>query len=303
MTVATAVATWRFFDVTVARLEQLSPSFLRVTFTGEDLHEYADLGLDARMKLVLPSPEGGHAHLPRGEDWFQQWRGLPEEHRNPIRTYTTRAVRPEVSEVDVDVVLHGDAGPASRWANRVQVGDAAVLMGPNAVADGPHGGVEFRLPAADRPVLLAGDETAAPAIAVILSQLPASSTGAAFLEVPDEADRLDLVAPAGVTVTWLARGTQPHGALLVPAVQGAASSLTAQTRGVAPAAVELEDVDVDEEILWEVPGESTTGELYAWFAGEAGVIRTLRRHLVGELGVDRGSVSFMGYWRTGRAES
>lgn len=42
--------------------------------------------------------------------------------------------------------------------------------------------------------------------------------------------------------------------------------------------------------------------LYAWFAGEAGVIKTLRRHLVTHRGVDRKSVAFMGYWRRGRAE-
>lgn len=307
----TVVATWRFFDVTVARLERLSPSFLRVTFTGDDLGEYADLGLDARTKLILPTPDGGHAHLPRGEDWYLQWRELPDEHRNPIRTYTTRAVRPDLAEVDVDVVLHGDSGPASRWANRAQVGNPMVLMGPNALSDGPHGGVEFRQPATGRPVLLAGDETAVPAIATILSQLPAYCTGAAFLEVPAEGDRLDLVAPEGVAVTWLARGQRPHGDLLVPAVREVAGTMTGAARAAARATQELEDVDIDEEILWEVPdpdavtesAEVAEGEVYAWFAGEAGVIRALRRHLVGDLGVDRAAVSFMGYWRAGRAEN
>jgi NADPH-dependent ferric siderophore reductase len=71
---------------------------------------------------------------------------------------------------------------------------------------------------------------------------------------------------------------------------------------------ELSDVDVDSEILWEVPVD-TAGRplvqdtvLYAWLAGEAGVIKTLRRYLVSEKGVDRKSVAFMGYWRHGRAE-
>lgn len=302
-TTTQTVATWRFFDVTVAALERLSPSFLRVTFTGEDLDEYADLGLDARMKLILPTADGRYEHLPRGENWYLTWRELPEEQRNPIRTYTTRAVRPEVREVDVDVVLHGDAGPASRWANRVQVGSPLVLMAPNALADGPHGGVEFRFPAPGRPVLLAGDETAVPAVTTILEQLPPDTTGAAFLEVPDPADRWDVVAPAGLHVTWLSRGDRPHGELLVPAVQGAAGTMVAVGPGTPEA--EVPDVDVDSEMLWEVadaPAESPNPELYAWFAGEAGVIKALRRHLVGELGVDRSAVSFMGYWRQGRAE-
>lgn len=304
---ATSVLTWRHFDVRVARLERLSPSFLRVTFTGEDLEDYADLGYDARTKLFFPTADG-YQHLPRGEDWYLRWRDLPDEQRNTIRTYTTRAVRPDVREVDVDVVLHGDAGPASRWANRVQPGDPLVLMGPNAASDGPHGGVEFSLPEAQRPVLLAGDETAVPAIAVILEQLPEETTGAAYLEVPEPGDQWQLRAPAGVSVTWLARDGRPHGELLVPAVQGAAGTMAAVRAAGAPTtddADDLPEVDVDSEILWDlaVPEVGHEGELYAWFAGEAGVIRTLRRHLVRDLGIDRRSVSFMGYWRLGRSEN
>jgi NADPH-dependent ferric siderophore reductase len=57
----------------------------------------------------------------------------------------------------------------------------------------------------------------------------------------------------------------------------------------------------DDELLWEVP--EAGAEAYAWLAGEAGVIRTLRRHLVGDLGGDRKAVAFMGYWRLGHAEA
>jgi len=67
---------------------------------------------------------------------------------------------------------------------------------------------------------------------------------------------------------------------------------------------DLEDVDVDAGILWEVPEPVTdVSRFYAWLAGEAAVIKTLRRHLVTGCGVDRRSVAFMGYWRLGRAES
>ncbi len=299
-TITPTILTWRHFHVSVARLERLSPSFLRVTFTGPDLDEYADLGYDARTKLILPLAEG-YAHLPEGADWYPQWRRLPPEQQNPIRTYTTRAVRPGVREVDVDIVLHPDGGPAARWAEQAAPGDRLVLLGPNVRADGPHGGVEFRWPGPGRPLLLVGDETAVPAIATILSQLPAYATGAVLLEVPEPEDRWELRTPAGMSVTWLARRQRPHGELLVPAVQSAARVLAGAGR---PGGADLEEVDIDTELLWEVAEPaSDSAELYAWLAGEAGVITTLRRYLVRDLGIDRGSVSFMGYWRRGRAES
>ena len=72
------------------------------------------------------------------------------------------------------------------------------------------------------------------------------------------------------------------------------------TVGVPSTTGEFEEVDVDEAILWETT--EGQGPFYAWLAGEAKVITTLRRHLVKEIGVDRKQVSFMGYWRQGRAE-
>jgi NADPH-dependent ferric siderophore reductase len=56
-----------------------------------------------------------------------------------------------------------------------------------------------------------------------------------------------------------------------------------------------------EDAIWDVP-EHPTGSFYAWLAGESGTVVALRRHLVGERGVDRASVAFMGYWKRGRAQ-
>jgi NADPH-dependent ferric siderophore reductase len=64
---------------------------------------------------------------------------------------------------------------------------------------------------------------------------------------------------------------------------------------------DLDDVDIETGILWEVPVEPRgTAGAYAWLAGEAGVVKELRRHLVREVGLPRTSVAFMGYWREGR---
>src|SRR5699024_1467328 len=128
----------------------------------------------------------------------------------------------------------------------------------------------------------------------------------ALLEVPEAGDAQELHSRSGVQVTWLPREGRPHGELLDAAVRRLMSENDAQAfrdaaaDGPASAAGDLEDVDVDETMLWE----TTTGHgaFYAWLAGEAAVIKALRRHLVSELGLDRKQVSFMGYWRQGRPE-
>ncbi|QYC42792.1 Vibriobactin utilization protein ViuB [Nonomuraea coxensis DSM 45129] len=298
---------FHMFHVQVDRLRRLSPSFLRVTFTGDDLCHFADNGYDQRIKLVLPLPGCGLSYLPSGADWYQQWRQLDDSRRNPIRTYTARQVRAHAGELDVDVVMHPDGGPVARWAERVQPGDEAAILGPDARYDGVHGGLEFRLPTGGTTVLLAGDETAVPAICSVLERLPAGVTGEALMEVPFDDDALPVETSCSVRVGWLARNGGERGGQLVPAVQAAAQRLLSSSGGrpdgLRDAAPDADmDVDVDAGELWEVPQEDAADPLYAWLAGEAGVIKTLRRHLVGERGMDRRAVAFMGYWREGRAE-
>lgn len=291
---------FRMFDVRVDRLERLSPSFLRVTFTGEDLHLFADNGFDQRLKLILPLPGHGLAHLPTGPDWYPRWRQLGDDRRNPMRTYTARTVRPEAAEVDVDVVMHPDGGPVARWAEQVRPGDVAALYGPDSRYPERHGGLEFHPPAGTGCVLIAGDETAVPAICAVLERLPAHLAGEVFMEVPCSDDVLPVETAASVKITWLPRNGGERGAELLPAVKTAADRLLPPL----PVPDTFDDVDVDADELWEVPQEVTDhGPLYAWLAGEAGVIKALRRHLVAERGLDRRAVAFMGYWRNGRSEN
>jgi NADPH-dependent ferric siderophore reductase len=257
------------------------------------------------VKLIFPLPGVGLAPLPLAQDWYPQWRALPGELRNPIRTYTVRAVRPELAEIDIDIALHGRTGPASRWALDAREGDGIVIYGPNALHGGPYGGVDFLPPEHTDAYLLAGDPTALPAISAILEDLPRDSRGIAVLEVDDASDSRALgAAPPGMRVEVALRRSHEPGSRLIKAVCRAAAELCAQSHPPG----ELEEVDIDNGLLWEAPrGEfdrpamDSTG-LYAWLAGEAGVIKAIRRQLVGELGMNRKSVAFMGYWRQGRAE-
>ena len=300
---------YRPYRASVARMARLSPHFVRVTFTGDDFGTFGTDGLDQRLKIVFPID--GHGLSDFGADdqqiiadgsWYARWRALPDGERNPFRTYTVRAIRPHERELDVDMVSHGDGGPASRWLNRATVGDEVVIIGPDAGSVDSAIGIDWH-PGAATQLLLAGDETAAPAICAVLESLPEGRRAQAFIETPDAGDRLPIDLPNGCSLTWLARGDTPVGALLNPAVRGwVADNLAVIRPALAASAQPLDDVDVDTELLWDSPETVPDGHFYAWLAGEAAAIKALRRFLVSETGIDRKRIAFMGYWRFGKAE-
>ena len=306
----TVAARYRVFSVRVAAVSALTPSFVRVTLTGDALADFSAVGLDQRIKLVLPIPGHGFTDLPDGDDWYGAWRALPDAERNPLRTYTVRSFRPDAHELDIDFVAHGDTGPASRWVSSCRVGDELRIVGPavpSSPAELPSGAAEFAPGSATR-ILLAGDETAAPAICAILEALDVTAVGHVFIEVPTDADRLPVTAPAGVEVRWIARNGASHGVRMTDQVSAWASDVAVPATGplgAGSAAVEPTDVDVDvdEQLLWDVPPPVEERPVYAWIAGEAGCVKELRRHLVRGAGLDRQQVAFMGYWRHGKAEN
>jgi NADPH-dependent ferric siderophore reductase len=299
-------------EVEVVRIDRLSPSFVRVELGGACLAEFGVDGplYDQRIKLVFPGVPGGPPPSFAGADesWWDSWLALPEEERGHMRTYTVRDVvgAGVDTRLVVDIVVHdddhGQPGPGCAWAARARVGDRVVIMAPRRGQF--YGGIEF-VPGTASRLLLVGDETAVPAICAILAQLPADAQGAAFLEVPTAADVLTVRHPEGVEVTWLPRDGAAHGEALHPSV------LEHLGVGAVPVG-EPDEVDPD---LWETPTYSSSGEdveaatqvvghldgIYAWIAGESGVVTALRRVLVKDLGVDRRQVAFMGYWRRGVA--
>lgn len=305
-------AAYRPFAVRVARIDPLSPHFTRVTFWGPDLDVHGTDGLDQRIKIVFPHPDGRLCDLGADDEsacaagsWYPTWRALPEGERNPFRTFTVRGIRPWARELDVVFATHGvgsGAGPAARWLASARPGDAVVVVGPDARSVHSATGIDFHPGEATR-VLLAGDQTAAPAICAILESLPPWRRATALVEVPDARDALPLEAGPHVDLTWLPRGAEPAGARLGRAVRdwlAAHPALVATAASVRPQ--RLPEVDVDRDLLWEAPERAWGEDLYAWLAGEAGAVKEMRRLLVTEHGIDRRRVAFMGYWRSGRAE-
>ncbi|MGC5629108.1 siderophore-interacting protein [Georgenia sp. Z1344] len=313
----------RAFRTRVRAVEPLTPHLTRITLTGDELEHAGPLCLDQRIKLYLPRADGTLPDVglfdeprPTMAEWYRRWRELPDAERNPMRTYTLRAVRPGSSEIDIDFVLHGTEGPASAWASAAQVGDELVVIGPDARSESENGGIAWH-PGRARRVLLAGDETALPAICGVVETLDASFSGEVFVEVPTAEDVVELAAPDGMTVHWLVRGEREHGAALDTAVRawgderfpaggpvadGAARAGTGPAPQTGPGDDAPSAPTPDPEgILWDVPAD-VEGPDYAWLAGEASVITALRRFLVRDKGLDRRSVAFMGYWRRGRSE-
>ncbi|WP_046471586.1 siderophore-interacting protein [Allosalinactinospora lopnorensis] len=268
-TAATAVP-FRFFELSVVRTERLGPTMLRITFGGQELGGFATGSRDQRFKLFLPHPHQETPVVPTeaGQEWFARWRAMDPAVRGIMRSYTARDQRRDPDELDVDFALHGDSGPASRWAARARPGDRVTVLGP-VVED--NGGVDFRPPPGTDWTLIAADETALPAVAGILEWLPASARAKVWIEVPHPDDRQYLPTEADAEITWLFR-----------------SEAAQQGRGGLLDAVRA--------------AELPEGALYAWIAGEAGSVRAMRRHLVGERGFDRRAVTFTGYWRLGATE-
>ncbi|MFJ4032403.1 siderophore-interacting protein [Streptomyces griseoluteus] len=273
MTTAVA-APFRLFALSVARTRRLGPSLLRVTFTGPELAGFHSLGRDQSLSLFLPHPGQREPAVPLelGDDWWHGWRELPDDVRAVMRSYTLRALRRDPDEIDIDFALHGTepgapvpAGPASRWAAGAAPGDRVLLLGP-AIAD--NRAIRFRAPKDTDLVVIWGDETAVPAATAVLESLPASTRVLAWLEVPHAGDIQDVRTEADARITWLVRQ------------EGAPSAVQALRAARLP--------------LHTSP--------YVWLAGEAGQVRELRRHFVGERGTDRRRVTFVGYWRRGLTE-
>ena len=114
-----AKPSYRLFDITLARRTQVSASLVKFTFTGPDVGYMATYAPDQRVKLFFPKDGGSLDPLfeiakLEEHDWYGAYRALPDTQRPAARTYTIRALRPENAEVDVEFVLHGDNGPASR---------------------------------------------------------------------------------------------------------------------------------------------------------------------------------------------
>jgi NADPH-dependent ferric siderophore reductase len=242
----------------VTRVEQLTPHMVRIVVGGDQL---ADLGAgeftDHYVKVQFPQPG---VRYPEPYDMGVIRETMPRSDWPAVRTYTVRRWLPESGEMWVDFVVHGDEGLAGPWAATAKPGDPFRFAGP--------GGGYAPDPAADLH-LLAGDESALPAIGAALEGMPAGATVTALIEVADESEIQKLDCPGDAEITWLTRDGRPIGSVLVPAVRA-------------------------------VPFRSDA--VHAFVHGEATFVKELRGYLRRERNIPIDRLSISGYWRLGLNE-
>lgn len=294
---------YELFDIVLKQRIDLSPSLARFVFGGSDVALMRTVGPDQRVKLFFPAVNGATPNLPKQGDWQAARRDLPHDQTPPMRTYTLRDLRPEAGELDIDFVLHGDTGPASRWAVHAKPGDCLQILAPDAACPTDPGGYEWQPPQGVRHILLIGDETALPAIAGILEQLahhPDTPQVQAFIEVPEESDCQPLLCGLNANVHWLPRASlgKQHGQGMTLAARELAS-LPALPVHPQPSSL-LPELDLNQQRPWEL-ASAKRSDFYAWVAGESAAVMAIRRFLINERGLEREWLTLMGYWKLGRS--
>ncbi|WP_326726769.1 siderophore-interacting protein [Streptomyces phaeochromogenes] len=251
-------------EVEVVRTVDITPGMRRVTLSGEQLRAFTtadglvrppfeSAGFDDDLGFYFPYPGQRDPVLPvQGEAKLI----VPKDPRPLSRVYTVRRWDPEAGELDVDFVKHG-VGAGTTWAYRTRPGDRIHLSGPSTSKAFPTG--------ADW-LLVAGDDTALPAIGRLLDELPPDARAQVFIEIAEDSHRQELRELPGVDVTWLVRPG---------ATAGTVSLLTETVRSA----------------------EWWPGQAFAWLAGEHTAVRDIRRHLVEDRGVPKEDIDFAGYWR------
>ncbi len=242
----------------VRQRDWISPHTVRITAGGPGfdalrMNEFTD----KYAKIIFADPDLG---LTPPYDLAALRESLPPDRRPVTRTYTLRRVDVPRQQLVIDFVVHGDEGIAAPWAAHAEPGDLLTMSGAGGAYQ-PDPGCDWHL--------LAGDESALPAICSALEALPADAHGIAYLETCDPGEYLDVTPPSGIEVSWLHRpepGRQPR--LLADAL---------------------------------LAGPWLRGRADVFAHGERESMKAVRAALKTRLG-DGDLLSLSGYWASGRTE-
>lgn len=238
----------------VRDVRKITPNMVRVTLAGEDLAGFTSAAHDDHVKVFFPAPGQDKPILPTfGANGPVFPEGAP---RPAARDYTPRRYDPAANTLLIDFALHGE-GVATRWAEQAKPGQFLGIGGPRG---------SFIVPDDLDWYLLAGDETALPAIGRRLEELPSGARAIVVADVANAGDEQGFDSLAGIEMHWLHRNGADDATRLATVV----------------AALTLP------------PGDG-----YAWVAAEAAAAKAVHRHLVGERGLQKDRVKAAAYWKRG----
>jgi NADPH-dependent ferric siderophore reductase len=247
----------RFRLLEVVAVQPLSAHLTRITLAGDDLEGFVSAGFDDHVKLFFPDPHSGVLALPQAGPEGPVW---PEGARPVMRDYTPRHFDAAARTLSIDFALHTPAGPATQWALQARVGQRLGVGGPKG---------SFVVPTAFDGHLLVGDDTALPAMARRLEELPASTRATVVIEVGSPADHIELASAAELTVQWVYRS---------------------------------EGVSAPHPLLEALRGISLPqGAVYAWVACESVQAKAVREYLLEAGTLNPRWLKAAGYWRQGSA--
>jgi NADPH-dependent ferric siderophore reductase len=241
----------------VVGTRDVTPRMRRITLSGPEIARFATMSA-LHLNILVQHPDLAEPQWPTvGANGLIRW--LDPQRRPFFRKYTVRSLNLAAGTLDIDFVLHADTGPGSAFAETARSGDRIGVVGP-----GGGGLVE-----ADW-YLFAGDETALPAIARMLEQLPERARGRALIEVADAGEIQPIDCKAQIAVEWLCR-------------DGAAAGTT-RLLADAVRAVPLPDGT----------------RIFAWAGCEFEAFRAIRSHLRETRGLRKEDHLVVAYWRLGK---
>lgn len=244
--------------LTVSRKEYITPHYVRVYLTGDQIPRFANTTIGVNNKILIAPKGVEQIHFPEFDYEKMQWKPMPEEVRPSIRTYTHRGIDLASNEIWIDFVAHGDEGPASAWANNAKKGDLlGVLM-----KDG-----KTELYAKADNYFLVADATGIPVIAAILEDLPAEAQGTCIIEVHGTEDKQELRTKANIEFIWLYNEHPQQGSELAEVVRQQALPETSRSGYVA---AEFSSVKAIRQYLRKEMGWKQQ-ELYAYSYWKSGV--------------------------------
>ncbi|GAA4479290.1 siderophore-interacting protein [Microbacterium panaciterrae] len=182
----------RFRRLSLASREWIAPDYVRVRLVGSDLEGFDSLGADDHMRLFFVD---GPAD------------SVEEIRASPSREYTPLAWGADW--LDVEFAVHGAEGVGAPWSAEAPLGSIIGVGGPRGslVPEGEPTGW-----------MLAGDETAIPAIRRFAARIPAGAAARIAIEVRGADHELPIDAP--VAVEWIHRGDAPAGSALTAFLDG-----------------------------------------------------------------------------------